>query len=82
MEKELYLSDFEMFDGEDCMEDSEIFENKEDAMKDMQQLIEDYRPFWENFNIIENTPDYFCAYDEGFYDNAHIEIVITKKSVN
>lgn len=81
MKEKVYLSTFEMFDGEDYMHDTEIYENLQDAQDDMQELMENYEPFWEDFDTI-NKDDYtFSAYDKEHKDLAYIKITIEQRDM-
>ena len=81
MNKKVYVVTFEMYDGEDYVEDMEIYENIFDAKEKLQVLIADYNEFWSNFDTIEQDAWHFTAFDDGWYDDAHFDIYIEEKEI-
>lgn len=77
----VYVLQFDMFDGEDEYKFVETYKNKADAQKQLEELTEDYKEFWQDFSIIDKDENELCAYDEGCYDDAHISIYIEEQEI-
>lgn len=79
--KNIYVLEFDMFDGEDNIHGIKLFNNLQDAKDTMADYLEQYEPFWEDFDTI-NKDDYnFSAYDKERKDLAYIKITIEQRDM-
>lgn len=79
--KKIYVLEFDMFDGEDNTHNVDVFSNLQKAKECMDDYLEQYEPFWEDFNVINKGETDFSAYDSGCYDSAHLDIIITEREI-
>ena len=77
----VYVLQFNMFDGDNDFDFIEVYDTKEKAQHRLCELVEEYKEFWQDFSIIDKDEKELCAYDEGCYDDAHIEIYIQEKEI-
>lgn len=78
----VYAITIKIFDGEEHYNDILLFENFDKAKQKFDEIIEDYRVSWENYNLIDLTETSLLAYDEGCYNDGNLLIDISAMDVN
>jgi cell shape-determining protein MreC len=83
--KKVYLVQIEEIDDYEVLQDEiELFNNEKDAQNHFQELVkqlkEEYESDLEDW-VVDESDNEFIAYEEGYYSQTHISVILSEKEV-
>lgn len=83
--KKVYLVQIEEIDDYEVLQDESYLFNKEkDAQNHFQELVkqlkEEYESDLEDW-VVDESDNEFIAYEEGYYSQTHISVILSEKEV-
>ena len=82
MEKRVYVLYEEICVDFDVERRHRIFKNKKRAIEELEKLIKtDKELYGNNYNIEKKYEDFYCAYNDGYYAENHIEYYIDNEPI-